>query len=227
MLVAFCLTLAVGCGGGEPEPRAGASQSASQPTTEPATESPVIGDLYLDRGDCVREEKKDTETAYPEVACDDRRAVAKVLSRYLDDTVTDLRGSDCMDDTDLLVDMRASLGLLGAAARADEGYACLRNLKEPHPSDPGRGGGPGLRVGDCVKVTESELGSGLIRRSMGAELPCKGSKRGSTYRIVKISTEKRYAGGDCPDAAEEFRPTSLSGESDVLEEVEFYCAVER
>ncbi|TDC55868.1 hypothetical protein E1281_10110 [Actinomadura sp. KC345] len=169
--MALCLMLAAGCGGGDPEPRADISQPASSPNTEPATESPVIGDLYLDRDDSYAE-KKGTETAYPEVACDDRRAVAKVLSRYLDDTVPDLRGSDCIDDTDLLVDIRA----------------CLR--------------------------------------LMGAELPCKGSERGSTYRIVKISTDERYKGGDCPDAAEQFGPTSLPGGTSALDEVQFYCAVE-
>jgi hypothetical protein len=172
-------------------------------------------------------ELKGAETGYPEVACDDPRALAKVLSRYLVDVVPGLRSSECHDDTDLLVDMRKSLAVLGEHTRADQGYACLRNLKPPHPSDPGRGGGARVRVGDCVTVTQTTNG-GLTRMFMGAEVPCARSERDSTYRIVKITWASRHEGGDCPDSAEQFSPSSLTGGStDSLEKVDFFCAVKR
>lgn len=226
-LMALFLLLPAGCGGGdESGPRGGGPGPRLPPhvllaaaTTEPAVRGPV----YLDRDDCVRQAKVGGGTGYPEVDCADPRAYAKVLSRYLVERVPQLTASECHDDTDLIVDMRESLRLLGTYG-GDEGYACLRLRKPPHPSDPGRGGGPRARVGDCVTVSGDDSGV-ITRLVMGNEVPCAKAKRGSTYRVVKLVTAPRIKGPKCPGSSEQFTPTSLlGGSTDPLEQVEFVCA---
>jgi hypothetical protein len=227
VLMMSSLALVSGCGGAG-NPRADGSPGTTSLAASPTTSSPVIGKLYLDRDDCVREEKVAGKVAYPEVDCADLRATAKVLSRYLVDIVPDLHRSECSEDADLLVSMAESLRALNEHTRDEKGYGCLRNLKGPHPSDPGRGGGAGYRVGDCFKVTEQKYGSALTRLLMGGEVPCKGTDRQSIYRIVKITTGHGYEDGDCPGSSQEFRPTSVLGGSNGPDDLlQFYCAVER
>jgi hypothetical protein len=96
--------------------------------------------------------------SFREVACQDPSAVAKVTVRR---TRGDPGEPDCPDVTDFVLAVRG-----GTAARtpsapgpsssgpshSDDGYACMRNPRPPHPGDPGGGGGPNAVVGDCVYV---------------------------------------------------------------------------
>ena len=68
------------------------------------------------------------------------------------------------------------------AAITHDRVACVRNLRAPHPGDPGQGGGL-LRAGDCV--TRS-----------GEEWPC--ARTGWYGRVVARTT----SGRDCPPAAD-------------------------
>src|SRR5690606_13217788 len=67
-----------------------------------------------------------------------------------DGTVRD--GPRCPGTTDFVLhisEQRPAADEAGAGP-LPQGYACLANLKPPHPADPGAGGGPPTTVAACV-----------------------------------------------------------------------------
>lgn len=65
------------------------------------------------------------------------------------------------------------------------GYFCARNLKAPHPGDPGEGGGT-IDTGDCVKVDGESID----------EVPCDGSGGTPQYKLTQISPKPCPEGSD-------------------------------
>ncbi|MFA1548595.1 LppU/SCO3897 family protein [Actinomadura chokoriensis] len=129
------------------------------------------------------------------VSCDDSSAKAKVL-KITDEreasgfTITSRSEPDCPSGTDGVANVRGK--------KTDEKYyeACVRNLKSPHPGDPGAGGAF-LSVGDCVS-------SGSI--GFGKEQAC--SKPNWYGKIIaRVDTEK-----SCPaQTLEVMKLRSFSG----------------
>jgi hypothetical protein len=143
LLVLGCPALAVvvavsaaGCGRG----------GAGPPSTG------VVDTFSLTRDDCVAPDRTPGDR-YHEVGCGEEAATARVVERSED--VPGLAGAlatpDCPGGTDLVLDVSRSLtGRAGGGP--SRGFACLRNLRPPHPGDPGEGGGPGLVEGDCLAL---------------------------------------------------------------------------
>jgi hypothetical protein len=87
---------------------------------------------------------------YEPIACTDPRAIAKITALGATAHGTKpIQDSGCPDDTDMAVRTKDKL-----APSADSQIYCARNLKAPHPGDPGGGGG-GVVVNDCVWVASS------------------------------------------------------------------------
>jgi hypothetical protein len=112
------------------------------------------------------------------VSCDDAAAKAKVV-KITDEgeasgfTYTSRSEPDCPGGTDGVTNVRAK--------DTDKHYyeACVRNLKGPHPGDPGAGGAF-LSAGDCVS-------SGSI--GFGKEQPC--ARTGWYGKVVaRVATEQ-------------------------------------
>ncbi|WP_326770320.1 hypothetical protein OG978_17975 [Streptomyces sp. NBC_01591] len=97
--------------------------------------------------------------------------------------------TSCSEHTDFVIDAPLSLALLEGTPASGEGYACMRNLKPPHPGDKGGGGGPRIEVGDCVD-SGGKSGDPVVE----AACRTKGKKNGATHRITKI-LEDTYTGG--------------------------------
>ncbi|GAA3747224.1 hypothetical protein GCM10022225_33750 [Plantactinospora mayteni] len=137
--------------------------------------------------DCVAPGGPDaTSESWREVACDDAAAVASVIS--VDVGGLGMAGAlaepDCPAGTDHVV--RVIRTQQGSAAGFT--FACARNLKPPHPGDPGEGGGPGIVVGDCV--SEPRLGP-------VEETRCDGTgERKPTHRITQMMV------GACPPGSD-------------------------
>jgi len=100
--------------------------------------------------DKKKQQMIDAMKQYEPIACTDSRAIAKITAlgavAHGNQPVTD---TGCPDDTDMAVRTTGKLTL------ADAQIYCTRNLKAPHPGDPGGGGG-GLVVNDCVWVGSSD-----------------------------------------------------------------------
>lgn len=111
-----------------------------------------------------------TSGDWSQVACDSSGALARVIDRFPAGS-----GSACPADTDYA--LAVSTIWSGGGTVAD-GTACLRTLRAPHPSDPGRGGGIGIVVGDCLYGT----GGTAVR-----ETACDGSTGAAPqYRVIAI-----------------------------------------
>ncbi|MZD09676.1 hypothetical protein GTW43_32030 [Streptomyces sp. SID5785] len=159
----------------------GGSEDSAAP--DPARSPAGYGAVFLAVGECSSRGLK----AFDEVPCRSERAIAKVLARFEGASAD---GPACPAPTDFVLHIsenRPSAGGNGAGAVA-EGYACMRNLEDPHPGDPGGGGGPRTVVGDCVRAA----GSGQVR-----ETPCDGSgEEPPQYRVTKAVTSRAR----CPDS---------------------------
>ena len=80
------------------------------------------------------------------VACTDDRALSKIEAMgATPDPLGQTAESGCPDDTDQVFKQTGPLAI-------GRQLVCARNLKEPHPGDPGGGGGPAIVVGDCVYI---------------------------------------------------------------------------
>jgi len=103
---------------------------------------------------------------YQPVSCSDPRAIARItsLGAHIDQSKP-IQDSGCPDDTDMAVRTKTT----GLGATSDSQVYCMRNLKAPHPGDPGGGGG-GLVVNDCVYVGSSN--GGRLLNDQVEELPC-------------------------------------------------------
>ncbi|GAA2661866.1 hypothetical protein GCM10010307_80440 [Streptomyces vastus] len=124
-------------------------------------------------------------TSFTEVLCGSERAAARVVARH-DGKVSE--GPACPATTDFVLhisEQKPSAGEDGDGA-VPQGYACMRNLENPHPGDPGGGGGPRTIVGDCVY----SAGEGEVR-----ETACDGKGEKSPEYKVTSAVEKRT---QCP-----------------------------
>lgn len=163
MLLAACLG-ATGC---QQSSDPGSESSGRQPSS---SVSSGHGAVFLAVDECS---SRGRET-FTEVSCASERAAARVIARY-DGKVAE--GPACPARTDFVLHIsedRPAVDEDGNGA-VPRGYACMRNLEEPHPGDPGGGGGPRTVVGDCVYGT----GEGEVR-----ETACDGSgTKAPEYRV--------------------------------------------
>ncbi|GGS17526.1 hypothetical protein AB0E75_18260 [Streptomyces griseoviridis] len=151
----------------------GTTPSASATAVRPSG----YGAVFLAVGEC----SSSGATRAAEVPCAGERAAARVVARH-DDRAEN--GPPCPAATDFVLHISES------RPSADEdgdglvagGYACMRNLRPPHPGDPGEGGGPRTVVGDCVY----EAGPGEVR-----ETACAGTGgRAPGYRVTDAVTDR-------------------------------------
>jgi hypothetical protein len=139
----------------------------------PADREPAPADDRLDVSDCVVQDS--AAAAWREVACDDPGALASVTKVEFGGAgvAGALAEPDCPAGTDHA--LRAT-DLPGVRFT----FACARNLKPPHPGDPGEGGGPDIVVGDCV-YSQSNLAKVEEVRCDGA-----GGSR-PTHRVTLVT----------------------------------------
>ncbi|MFB6894175.1 hypothetical protein ACFCX4_33250 [Kitasatospora sp. NPDC056327] len=185
------------------------SPTASGPPTELE-----LSDAYFAVGQCagpvIGKSKGGSGAPYQPVDCGDVFAVAKVTKRGaaaapgatagVPATAATV-GTDCEDTTDLVLDLGRNLAQATGTETAGDGrgaYACLRNLKPPHPSDPGMGGGPRIIVGDCVYQAKV-LGGANVTRETACDTT--GTHR-PEHRVVKVYVPNFAKGGpqeSCPE----------------------------
>jgi len=124
---------------------------------------------------------------YQPVSCSDPRAIARItsLGAHIDQSKP-IQDSGCPDDTDMAVRTKTT----GLGATSDSQVYCMRNLKAPHPGDPGGGGG-GLVVNDCVYVGSSN--GGRLLNDQVEELPC---ADGFFAKVVGKTHDKASCPGD-------------------------------
>ncbi|MFG2089205.1 MULTISPECIES: hypothetical protein [unclassified Spirillospora] len=147
-----------------------ANFSALGPTGPLKAEQCVDAGFGMDAGNKV--------PASERVRCDDSEAKAKVLKVTGEGEATAYRFGaqaqpDCPAGTDGVTNVTVKTG--------DKHYfeACVRNVKGPHPGDPGAGGAL-LSAGDCVS-------GGSV--GFGKEAPCSGSKWYGKV-IARVDTEQ-------------------------------------
>ncbi|MGQ7750143.1 hypothetical protein ACUN29_16850 [Streptomyces sp. WC2508] len=186
------LVLITGCGkAGDGHPSGTARTSAAVAPPTPSV-NPSYGEQFLAEGECAAAEP-DRKDVYREVPCKDPEAVAKVVDRADIGYPDPFEATACSDNTDFAVNVPVSMALLENRPVSGEGYACMRNLKGPHPGDPGGGGGPRIQVGDCVHSAGKD-GSYI------AEVSCRagGKKDGATHKVTKILEDAIVGGFDDP-----------------------------
>ncbi|MFF2406789.1 hypothetical protein [Streptomyces sp. NPDC058092] len=176
---AVSLVLITGCGK-VADHRASGTESSSPTASPTPSVNPSYGTEYLAENECA-EPVRGRPEAYREVPCKDPEAVAEVTDRADIGISEPFSATVCSQHTDFAINVPVSLALLEGTPVTGEGYACMRNLKPPHPGDPGGGGGPRIEVGDCVR------GGSKTGDAVG-EVACrtKGRKGGATYKITKI-----------------------------------------
>lgn len=155
----------------------GAGEQLLTPPTRPAG----YGAVFLGVDEC----SSFGTTSFTEVSCTGERAAARVVARH-DGKVGD--GPLCPGTTDFVLhisEQKPSADEDGDGA-VPQGYACMRKLENPHPGDPGGGGGPRTIVGDCVY----SAGEGEVR-----ETACDGKGEKSPEYKVTSAVEKRT---ECP-----------------------------
>ncbi|MFV5991265.1 hypothetical protein ACNPQM_02065 [Streptomyces sp. NPDC056231] len=190
-IAAVSLVLINGCGRATGY-RASDKESGS-PTASPTPRvNPSYGTKFLAINECAAPEPGRTDV-YREVPCGDPEAVARVTDRVSTGNAEPLSGTTCSDYTDFAIDASISLTALEGTQVAGDGYACMRNLKPPHPGEPGGGGGPRIELGDCVH-------SGPKKGDAITEAACrtKGKKNGATHKIIKIVQDGFAFGFDDP-----------------------------
>lgn len=166
----------------------------AEPEADPAPRAGHDSTTYLDQGACAG-----PGPAFPELGCTDRRAVARVLARH---NGPEEGGPLCPETTDFVLHLAAVNRGTSERDSAPEGYACLRNLRPPHPGDPGMGGGPRTVVGDCVYGTERP---GVVKKTA-----CDGSlPHAPEYRI----TDKALTREDCPASTDLY--VQIGGEAPI------------
>ncbi|GAA1539527.1 hypothetical protein GCM10009730_55800 [Streptomyces albidochromogenes] len=143
-----------------------------------------------------------------EVSCASEKAVARVLVRHEgpmperhreDEPVSEepvpgrpaAGRRTCPPRTDFVLHISESRPALDedGDGSVPRGFACMRNLEEPHPGDPGNGGGPRTVVGDCVHTTQ--------RKGQVRETPCDGSGAEPPEFEVAAAVDRR---AQCPPA---------------------------
>ncbi|GGX19651.1 hypothetical protein [Streptomyces chryseus] len=161
------------------------------------------GATFLGAGECSSRGHD-----FREVSCASEKAVARVLVRHegpmteghrdnepvTDEPVTGRPAADrptCPPRTDFVLHISESRPALDedGDGSVPRGFGCMRNLEEPHPGDPGNGGGPRTVVGDCVHTT--------TRKGRVKETPCDGSGAGPPEFEVAAAVDRR---AQCPPA---------------------------
>ncbi|WP_371529090.1 hypothetical protein OG302_26745 [Streptomyces sp. NBC_01283] len=193
LLVLLAVTLCAAVTGcqksSDPGPDASGRLKGRQPTSSVSSGS---GAVFLAVDECGSRGRE----SFTEVSCTSERATARVIARY-DGKVSD--GPSCPVRTDFVLHISENRPAADEDGNGEvpRGYACMRNLEEPHPGDPGGGGGPRTVVGDCVYAA----GRGEVR-----ETACDGS--GTTapeYRVTVAVSERSL----CPAATQLY--VSLGG----------------
>jgi hypothetical protein len=158
--------------------------SAYTPPSGSPSGSPTAGP-FLAVGACVAHDRVGTGGSFHQVVCDDPAAVAKVTVRR---TKGSADAPDCPETTDFVLSISGTSAAQTPAHPDAQGYACLRNLRAPHPGDPGKGGGPNTIVGDCVYTEGADEAE---------ETACDGTgKHTPQYRVTAIVPAR----ADCPPA---------------------------
>ncbi|MEU8588034.1 hypothetical protein AB0C59_13715 [Streptomyces sp. NPDC048664] len=154
---------------------AGASATAAPPSG--------YGSVFLADGEC----SSLGTTSFTEVPCTSAQAAARVIARHDGDPA---RGPACPATTDVVLHIGRSAAAPDATAdgATPQGYACMRNLRPPHPGDPGGGGGPRTIVGDCVYGA----GAGEVR-----ETSCDGKGAHAPQYKVTSAVARR---SQCPSS---------------------------
>ncbi|MFI9200245.1 hypothetical protein [Streptomyces sp. NPDC053048] len=161
--------------------RSGAETVAQGGEVLPA--GPGHGATFLGAGACTGRGRP----AFGEVDCGGGQATASVLARYYGPRAG---GPRCPDTTDFVLHITAVDAGTSESESVPEGYACMRNLRPPHPGDPGMGGGPLTVPGDCV-YTE--------RHGVVKETACDGSRgREPEFRVESTAPAR----DDCPSATD-------------------------
>lgn len=205
MLCALTLTLAValsltGCqrspgSSGSSSGSGGSSESGGSDQRLAGTVTPSgYGATFLGIGECSSRGRD-----FREVSCAGEKAAARVLTRH---EGRQADGPVCPSRTDFVLHISESRPAFdedgdGAVPR---GYACMRNLEEPHPGDPG-GGGPRTVVGDCLSTA---------RKGQVKETPCDGSGAMAPEFKVSATVQSR---AQCPPATQLY--VQLGGEKAV------------
>ncbi|MER6611547.1 hypothetical protein ABT282_38310 [Streptomyces sp. NPDC000927] len=189
-VVTVSLALLTGCGKATGYHDATGGESGT-PTPSPSV-NPSYGTQYLDDEECAAPEGKESGT-YREVPCDAPEATAQVTLRLESGGAFPFSETVCARNTDFVIDVPVSLATLEHTRPTGEGYACMRNLKPPHPGDPGGGGGPRIEIGDCVHSDPKE-GNAVTE----AACRTKGRKGGATHKIVEILKDQILGGFSDP-----------------------------
>ncbi|MFI9192530.1 hypothetical protein ACIG0A_24925 [Streptomyces californicus] len=172
LLVTLAALLLSGCQGPDPT----TADDRGRPSPGRAEPTPY-GVVFLGPGDCSSRGPE-----IREVFCRSEKAVATVLARHLGTAAT---GPVCPAATDFV--LHVSETGAGARSRLTTGYACMRNLRPPHPGDPGQGGGPLTVVGDCVTAA----GDGEVTETACADA----GGRAPRYRVESAVGRR----AQCPD----------------------------
>lgn len=173
-------------------------QKSSDPGSESSDRRPSSsapsgpGAVFLAVDECSSRGR----ATFTEVPCTSERAAARVIARY-DGKVAE--GPSCPARTDFVLHISENRPAVDEDGNGEvpRGYACMRNLEEPHPGDPGGGGGPRTVVGDCVYGA----GEGEVR-----ETACDGSgAKAPEYRVTSAVLSRAA----CPAATQLY--VSLEG----------------
>ncbi|MET9520179.1 hypothetical protein [Streptomyces sp. NPDC002994] len=144
------------------------------------------GATFLGVGECSSRGRD-----FREVSCASEKAAARVLARH---EGPHAEGPACPARTDFVLHISESLSESRSSFDEDgdgavpRGFACMRNLEQPHPGDPGNGGGPRTVVGDCVYTA---------RKGQVKETPCDGSGEMAPEFEVVAAVQRR---AQCPSA---------------------------
>lgn len=181
VLLALLAALATGCTQPAAGTDGGGPSGAAASVSASAGRTSGFGAVFLAVDECSSFGK----TSFTEVPCTSERAAARVVARH-DGTTAD--GPPCPATTDFVLHIseQSQISDEDGDGAVPQGYACMRNLEQPHPGDPGGGGGPRTIVGDCVYGS----GSGQVR-----ETACDGKgARKPQYKVVKAVAER----SQCP-----------------------------
>ncbi|MEU5341947.1 hypothetical protein AB0H18_14105 [Streptomyces sp. NPDC020766] len=160
------LVWAAGCSdGGDDEARgSSASPTVSTPATNGTPSSSPSKPAYYDNDD------NDNVLMAKGDCYGPPDAIGKVLKR-VEKKTTVYTYVDCSESADDVLGISGEPGWEVAGSRdyakyvVGEGYACVRNLKAPHPGEPGEGGME-IRVGDCLEASDTG--------DRYEEVPCEG-----------------------------------------------------
>ncbi|MER5256170.1 MULTISPECIES: hypothetical protein [unclassified Streptomyces] len=189
VLLAVLFAVLLGVTGCQKSSSPGSDSSDRKPSS---SVSSGYGAVFLAVDECS---SRGRET-FTEVPCTSERAAARVIARY-DGRVAE--GPACPVRTDFVLHISENrpAGDEDGNGEVPRGYACMRNLEEPHPGDPGGGGGPRTVVGDCVYSARQ----GEVR-----ETACDGSgAKAPEYRVTSAVSERAL----CPAATQLY--VSLEG----------------